>query len=150
MNLNLICIKFFSIYVSQGHLQIMINFRIQVRKGKKRPQNIGQGKSKIEKRQDICNIYGCKYPYVNKYGYAIQLRTYIHICHKTMVYICTLLCMYGLWQYWQWSFGVFKGGRGGSKLDRLLPKNQHTQRKLRIRLMGRSQKFGIILENKLI
>ena len=36
---------------------------------------------------------------------------------------------------------------GGTKLERFLSKNQHTQRKvLRIGLLGRCQKLGIILE----
>ena len=33
--------------------------------------------------------------------------------------------MYELWQYGLWSFQT-----GGTKLERFLPKNQHTQRKL--------------------
>ena len=32
---------------------------------------------------------------------------------------------WALWQYGQWSFQT-----GGTKLERFLPKNQHTQRKL--------------------
>ena len=41
----------------------------------------------------------------------------------------------------------------GTKSEKKLPKNQHTQRKLlnlRIGVMGRCQKMGIILENKTI
>ena len=38
---------------------------------------------------------------------------------------------------------------GGTKLERMLPKNQHTQRKnLRTGVMGRCQKLGIILEKQ--
>ena len=33
--------------------------------------------------------------------------------------------IYGLWQYGLWSFQA-----GGTKLERFLPKNQHTQSKL--------------------
>ena len=33
--------------------------------------------------------------------------------------------LYSLWQYGLWSFQT-----GGTKLERFLPKNQHTQRKL--------------------
>ena len=32
-----------------------------------------------------------------------------------------------VWQYGLWSFQT--GGGGGTKLERFLPKNQHTQRK---------------------
>ena len=45
--------------------------------------------------------------------------------------------------------GVFK--RGGTKLERFLPKNQHTQRKslnFENWVNGEVQKLGIILENK--
>ena len=48
---------------------------------------------------------------------------------------------------------VVEFSSGGTKLERFLTKNQHTQRKLsilRIGLMGRCQKLGIILENKVI
>ena len=34
-------------------------------------------------------------------------------------------CVCALWQYGLWSFQT-----GGTKLERFLPKNQHTQRKL--------------------
>ena len=43
--------------------------------------------------------------------------------------------------------------RGGTKLERFLPKNQHTQRKLlnfENWCNGRGQKLGIILENEVI
>ena len=49
------------------------------------------------------------------------------------------LCTWGLWQYGMWSFQT-----GGTKLERFLHKNQHTQRillNLRIGLMGRCQKL---------
>ena len=36
-----------------------------------------------------------------------------------------VLRYYAVWQYWFWSFQT-----GGTKLERFLPKNQHTQRKL--------------------
>ena len=44
---------------------------------------------------------------------------------------------------------------GGTELERFLPKNQHTQRKLLnfenwVKQMGRCQKLGIILESKVI
>ena len=47
---------------------------------------------------------------------------------------------------------IVEFSNGGRKLKRFLPKNQHTQRKLilRIGLMGRCQKLGIVLENKVI
>ena len=35
------------------------------------------------------------------------------------------ILQYRLWQYGLWSFQM-----GGTRLERLLPKNQHTQRKL--------------------
>ena len=35
------------------------------------------------------------------------------------------IALYNIWQYRLWSFQT-----GGTKLDRFLPKNQHTQRKL--------------------
>ena len=47
--------------------------------------------------------------------------------------------------------GVFK--RGGTKLERFLPKNQHTQRKLlnfENWVNGEVSKLGIILESKVI
>ena len=37
----------------------------------------------------------------------------------------TFSALYGVWQYGLWSFQT-----GGTKLERFLPKNQHTQRKL--------------------
>ena len=46
-----------------------------------------------------------------------------------------VLCQYGLWSF----------QAGGTKLRSFLPKNQRNQR-----LMGRCQKLGIILENKVI
>ena len=55
-----------------------------------------------------------------------------------------------LWQYGLWSFQTVGWG---TKLERFLPKNQHTQRKLlnfENWVMGRCQKLGIILENKVI
>ena len=42
-----------------------------------------------------------------------------------LVLIVNLDCMSRLWQYGMWSFQT-----GGTKLERFLPKNQHTQRKL--------------------
>ena len=40
---------------------------------------------------------------------------------------------------------------GDTKLERFLPKNQHTQRKLlNFGLMASCQKLGIILENKVL
>ena len=36
-----------------------------------------------------------------------------------------LLCIWAVWQYGLWSFQT-----GGTKLERFLPMNQHTQRKL--------------------
>ena len=73
--------------------------------------------------------------------------TYICVVRLWYTYVLYCVCM----DYGSTGSGVLEFSRGGgSKLDRLLPKNQHTQRKLRIRLMGRCQKFGIILENKLI
>ena len=57
-----------------------------------------------------------------------------------------------VWQYGLWSFQT-----GGTKLEKFLPKKQHTQRKLLNfenwvnGLMGKcQQKLGIILESKLI
>ena len=38
---------------------------------------------------------------------------------------CTRTCLWPLWQYGLWSFQA-----GGTKLERFLTKNQHTQRKL--------------------
>ena len=54
-------------------------------------------------------------------------------------------------QYGSTGCGIFK--QGGTKLERFLPKNQNTQGNcsiLRIELMGRCQKLGIILENRVI
>ena len=36
-----------------------------------------------------------------------------------------LMCVWSIWQYGLWSFQT-----GGTKLERVLPKNQHTQRKI--------------------
>ena len=53
---------------------------------------------------------------------------------------------FAIWQYELWSFQM-----GGTKLERFLPKNQLTQRKLlnflilRIGLMASCRKLGIIL-----
>ena len=55
-------------------------------------------------------------------------------------------------RYGNMGCGVFKRGEG-TKLERCLPKNQHTQRKLlnlRVGLMGRCQKLSIILVSKVI
>ena len=52
-----------------------------------------------------------------------------------------------LWQYELWSFQT-----GGKKLERFLPKNQHTQMKLLnfenwgVHILARCQKLGIVLE----
>ena len=54
-------------------------------------------------------------------------------------------------QYGSTGGGVFK--RGGTKLERFLPKNQHTQRKLlnfENWVSGRCQKLAIILVSKVI
>ena len=56
-----------------------------------------------------------------------------------------------LYYYGNTGGGVFK--KGGTKLERFLLKNQHTQRKLLIFenwLMGRCQKLDISLESKAI
>ena len=53
-----------------------------------------------------------------------------------------------LWQCGLWSFQT-----GGTKLDRFLPKNQHTQLKLlnfENWVSGEVSKLGIILERKVI
>ena len=55
---------------------------------------------------------------------------------------------YRLWQYGLWSFQ-----QGGTKLERFLPKNQDTQRKLlnfENWVNGEVSKIGIILESKVI
>ena len=56
-----------------------------------------------------------------------------------------MICM--LWQYELWSFQT-----GGTKLERFMPNNQHTQRKL-LNFenwgTGKCQKLGIILESEL-
>ena len=51
-------------------------------------------------------------------------------CYNTIlvvfvIYFVLSLVIYSLWQYGLWSFQT-----GGTKLERFLPKNQHTQRKL--------------------
>ena len=53
-----------------------------------------------------------------------------------------------LWQYGLWSFQM-----GGTKLERFLPKNQHTQRKLlnfENWVNGEVSKIGHHLESKVI
>ena len=53
-----------------------------------------------------------------------QLHSGDKVCHS---FILILIIIKGcpLWQYGLWSFQT-----GGTKLERFLPKNQHTQRKL--------------------
>ena len=80
----------------------------------------------------------------NRY-YCINCGQITSICFEKRFLICTiatfltqpkfevmfyaqlkiLSAVYGLWQYGLWSFQ-----RGGTKLERFLPKNQHTIRKL--------------------
>ena len=62
--------------------------------------------------------------------------------------LAVLSCMYVVWQYGLGSFQT-----GDTKLERFLPKNQHTQRKLlnfENWVNGECQKFGVISENKVI
>ena len=47
------------------------------------------------------------------------------ILHRLFSLCYDFLPGYQVWQYWLWSFQT-----GGTKLERFLPKNQHTQRKL--------------------
>ena len=51
----------------------------------------------------------------------------------------------GVWQYGLWTFQA-----GGKKLERFLPKNQHTQRKLLNFENWVNGEVSIILENKVI
>ena len=53
-------------------------------------------------------------------GWTFMSLPFIEGCCKGPI-----LRRYRLWQYGQWSFQT-----GGTKLERFLPKNQHTQRKL--------------------
>ena len=92
---------------------------------------------------------------ITKSGCTPEPSTYFHVLYVILAFFFseesyhispTISKLLPLWQYGLWSFQT-----GGTKLERFLPKNQHTQRKLlRIGLMGRCQKLGIILENKVI
>ena len=78
-------------------------------------------------------------------------KFHLKICncaqYKLFFLHTALVQMYGgctLWQYGLWSFLA-----GGTKLERFLPKNQHTQRKILNfeNWVNRCQKLGIILES---
>ena len=51
----------------------------------------------------------------------------INLAPSNSATVVTLTDVCNLWQYGLWSFQT---GAGGTKLERFLPKNQHTQRKL--------------------
>ena len=59
-------------------------------------------------------------------------------------WVCENWSSFLLWELWRvWQYGLWSLQTRGTKLERFLPKNQHTQRNywiLRIGLMGRCQK----------
>ena len=96
----------------------------------------------------IMNSHMTHFRHFKKRG-LLHTEIYLTIdisCHPTFLALSTLFenasfVMYisTLWQYGLWSFQT-----GGTNLERFLPKNEHTQRKLlnlRIGLVGASEVF---------
>ena len=56
---------------------------------------------------------------------AVEVQILQQILQDLQVILQKMILRYSLWQYGLWSFQT-----GDTKLERFLPKNQHTQRKI--------------------
>ena len=80
-----------------------------------------------------------KYTYEINVSYFFSMKTFFVPNYDSVIYLCIL------WQYGLWSFQA-----GGTKLERFLHKNQHTQRKFEFWINGELSKIGHHFSNKKI